>query len=109
MTEAAHTERAKPKRASKRVLRAWAWIAGLIAFFSPWAVLGLQPKPAASAAPAQSGRQVTIVRKITRRVIVQAAPKPQPVRYVYAGGSGPSSGGGSAPAPSTSTGGSAPP
>ncbi len=106
MTEAARgePERAKPRRLSKRVLRTWAWVAGAAAFFSPWTVLGLSPKPAANAAEGKPRRPVVIVRKITRRVIIQAAPKTQPVRYVYAPSSGGSSS--SAPAPTTSTGGS---
>lgn len=103
------TERtAKPRRLSKRALRAWAWIAGALAFFTPWAVLGVSPRPTASAAPAKQARRVIIVRKITRRVIIQDAAKAQPTRYVYVGG-GSSSSGGSAPAPVTSSGGSAPP
>jgi hypothetical protein len=110
MTDAAP----KRPRLSKRVLRAWAWIAGGIAFFSPWAVLGLSPKPATGAEVAKPPRQMVIVRKITRRVIIQDAPKSQPVRYVYAGGSsgssvsGSSGSSGSTSSASTSTGGSHP-
>ncbi len=97
-------------RLSKRALRAWAWIAGGIAFFSPWTILGLSPKPATGAEPAKQPRQVVIIRKITRRVIVRQAPKTQPVRYVYTGGgsSSSSSTSGSVSAPTTSTGGSHP-
>ncbi len=106
MVVASMTERAaKPKRLSRRVLRAWAWIAGALAFFSPWAILGISPRPATSAS-AQQPQRIVIVKKITRRIIIKDSPKPQPVQYVYSGGS--SSSVSSAPAP-VSTGGSAPP
>jgi hypothetical protein len=94
---------AKRRRLSKRVLRAWAWLAGALAFFSPWAVLGLSPKPPPSAM-AQPARPVIIIRRITRRVIIREAPKPQPVRYVTVGG-----GSGYSAPPVTTSGGTAPP
>ncbi|MGH2578534.1 MAG: hypothetical protein ACRDG9_12420 [Actinomycetota bacterium] len=99
------TDRAtKPRRLSKRALRAWAWLAGALAFFSPWAFLGLSPRPPAGEAAAQTARPVIIIRKITRRVIIHDAPKPQPIRYVTVGG-----GGGYSSAPVTTTAGTAPP
>jgi hypothetical protein len=99
------TDRAtKPRRLSKRALRAWAWLAGALAFFSPWAVLGLSPRPPASDAAGQAARPVIIIRKITRRVIIRDAPKPQPIRYVTVGG-----GAGYSSAPVTTSGGTAPP
>ena len=103
--QAQHKRRA---RLPKHVLRAWAWIAGTLAFFTPWVVLGTSPRPATAEAPAK--RPVVVIRKITRRVVIRQAAKPAPVRYVYTGGGG---GGGSSysapPAPVASTGGSAPP
>lgn len=105
MTEEAPKAARRP-RLSKRVLRAWAWIAGATAFFSAWAALGLSPKPAVSATGV-ADRPVVVVRKITRRIVITNAPKPAPVHYVYAGGGSSSSGGVSAPAPApTTTGGS---
>jgi hypothetical protein len=99
------TDRAtKPRRLSKRALRAWAWLAGALAFFSPWAVLALSPRPLAGEAAAQTAPPLIITRKITRRVIIHDAPKPQPIRYVTVGG-----GGGYSSAPVTSSGGTAPP
>ena len=111
----------KRRRLSKRALRTWAWLAAGLAFFSPWTILGLSPKPAVSATEkpprAPRPRRVIIVRKITRRVIVKDKAKPQPVHYVYSGGSPSGSSGGSysAPAPNsapappaTSSGGSHP-
>jgi hypothetical protein len=95
----------KARRLPKRLLRVWAWIAGALAFFTPWAVLGVSPKPPAGTAAPAAGRPVILIRKITRRVIIQAAPKSQPIRYVYASGSS----GSSSSAPVTSSGGSAPP
>jgi uncharacterized membrane protein YgcG len=117
------TERAVKKRASKRELRVWAWLAGGMAFLAPLAVLGASPKPPADAAAGTGDRPVLIVRKITRRVIVRDRPSPAPVRYVVApssssssssggtvaaGSSNGSSGGGgsSTTPPTTTTGGS---
>lgn len=107
----------KSRRLSRRALRALAWVAGGLAFLSPFAGLTISPKPAtADPSSSEQGRQLIIVRRITRRVIERQAPEPQPVRYVYvgggsSGGSVPSSAGGgggavAAPAPATSTGGS---
>jgi hypothetical protein len=100
------TERpARRARLSKRALRTLAWVSGGVAFLSPWAVLGLSPRPAAQAAPTQTERPVVIVKKITRRIVVQDTATPAPVRYVVS-----SSGGGStSSAPVTSTSGSTPP
>jgi len=106
-------------RLSKRALRASAWVAGGVAFLSPWAVLSLSPRPAVGTQAAQP-RQTIIVRRITRRVIVRQAPKDRPIHYVYAdggssgtatgtgGGSATGSGSGSvsSPPPTTHTGGS---
>ena len=103
MTEA-RAEHKRRARVPKHVLRGWAWVAGALAFFSPWVVLGTAPRPATADAPAR--RPVVVIRKITRRVVIREAAKPVPVRYVYSGGGGASSY--SAP-PVTSTGGSAPP
>lgn len=113
---------AKRRRLPRMALRAIAWVAGGLAFLSPFVAPSASPKPAtAGGARADGGRRVVIVRKITRRVIVQAQPSPS-IRYVYpnassgsSSSSGPSStssssGGGSvmaaAPPPTTTTGGS---
>jgi hypothetical protein len=108
---------AKRPRRSKRALRAWAWIAGALAFLAPWAAFGVSPKPATAVAESASKpRHVIIVRRITRRVVVQDQPATQPVQYVYVGGgsSGSSSSSGSSgsgpvaapPPPTTTTSGS---
>jgi hypothetical protein len=107
MTEpdrAAHLPPKRP-RLSKRVLRAWAWIAGGVALFAPLGALAAQPKIALRAA---APTRPVVIRKVLRRIIV-VSPKtnPAPQRIVYVGGG--SGGGGSAPAPVTTTGGSAPP
>lgn len=110
MTEAA----ARRSRLSRGALRAIAWLAGGAAFAAPFASLTLSPKSATAQAESWR-RRVIVVKKITRRVIVRAAPESPQVRYVYVGGasSGPSAspgGGASAPAaappPATTTGGS---
>jgi hypothetical protein len=108
------TERAPRRRASKRELRTWAWIAGGLAFFAPWAALGASPKPPPDAAAAGE-RPVLIVRTITRRVVIQDRPTQAPVRYVYAPSNGSTTSAPSAntapappppPPPTTNTGGS---
>ncbi len=109
-----HTRR---RRLSRRALRALAWAAGGLAFASPFAALTISPRPAA-AEVTERPRRVIVVRKITRRVIVHAAPETPAVRYVYVDGgssgstgssTGPSASGGTAvaaPSAPTSTGGS---
>jgi hypothetical protein len=92
----------KRKRASKRTLRALSWIAGTAAFLSPWAILGISPRPVASAQT--SPPRVIVRHRVVRRVVwlkPKARAKPV-VRYVYVSGGG---GGGTA---QVSTGGSAP-
>lgn len=96
------------RRASKRELRVWAWVAGAAAFLAPLSALGASPKPAEDAAAA-GNRPVVIVRKITRRVVVRERPSPAPVRYVVAGptsssASSPSAAAGSAVAAGSSNG-----
>jgi len=89
---------ARRRRLSRRALRALAWVAGGLAFASPFAALTAAPRPA-TAGDGASPRRVIIVRKITRRIVVHPAPEPLPVRYVYVGG-----GSSSAPSsPSTSS------
>ena len=108
------TERSPRARATRRELRAWAWVAGGLALVAPWAAIAEPPQEAR----ARGDRPVVVVRKITRRVIVTHPAEPAGVRYVYV--NGPSSGGsssgsvvaaggsgsGGAPPPATSTGGS---
>ncbi len=94
------TERAGRRRASKRELRVWAWVAGGLAFFAPWAALGASPKPATEAAAAKTERPALIVKKITRRVVIRDRPAPAPVQYVVVGSS--SSSGSSSSASSSS-------
>jgi hypothetical protein len=94
-----------------------AWVAGGLAFVSPFAALSASPKPSTTSAAntADEGRRVIIVRTITRRVVIRDAPKTPQVHYVYVGGgssgsSGSSGGSGPVaappPPPTTSTSGS---
>jgi hypothetical protein len=78
------TERSSRRRASRRVLRAWAWVAGGLAFLTPWAALGASPKPPTTMAVGSERRPVVVVRKITRRVVIKDRPAEAPVQYVYA-------------------------
>lgn len=93
----------KRKRTSKRTLRVLSWIAGATAFLSPWAVLGIAPRPMAGAQMVPP--RVIVRHRVVRRVVwlkPKARAKPV-VRYVYVSGGG---GGGSTAR--ASTGGSAP-
>jgi len=103
--------RARRRRLPKRVLRIFAWIAGVASFLSPWA--GLAGPPEQVSATPHVEPQVILKRKvIKRRVIVQVPSRvpPQPiVRYVYVPGATTSSSGGSSGAsnpPATQTKGS---
>jgi hypothetical protein len=101
----AHGARRRP-RISKRMLRAWAWIAGGTALFAPLGALAAQPKVATPSA-ASAGRPVIVKQTIRRVILVSPRMAASPQRVVYVGGG--TSAGGSAPAPVTATGGSAPP
>jgi hypothetical protein len=98
------------KRLSKGRIRAIAWVTGVTTFFTGWGVLGMAPKPAASAdgAKAKPTRPALVVHRILRRVVIVDPASGVPVRYVDVPGSGGSATGGAAPAPppTTTTGGS---
>ena len=84
------------RRASKRLLRAGAWVLGGVAFALPWAAVAATPHPVPAA---QSAGQVLVI--------------PAGTKVIYQGG-GPAgatvaSGSASAGPAHTSTGGSAPP
>ncbi len=96
---------ARPSRASKRELRAWAWIAGGLAFLAPAAVIGASPVPPETAQPEAD----IVVRKITRRIVIVEPAAAAPVRYIPSAGSAPggsSTSASSGSAAATSTGGS---
>jgi len=57
----------RPKRASRGLVRMWAWTLGGLSFLSPLALFGLMPKPAQGAAAAPS---VTTVARPRRPVVV---------------------------------------
>jgi hypothetical protein len=98
MTERAATPR-RP-RLSKRALRAWAWIAGATAVFTPLGALAAQPRvPTERATP-----RPVIVKKLLRRVIVVAPRQASsPPRIVYVGAGTPTGGTAPAPAPPPAT------
>lgn len=98
------TEKAARPRASKRELRAWAWVAGALAFVAPAAVFGAVPKPPQDA-PQASGRPNLVIRKITRRIVITRPAASSPVRYVTGGSTSGTSSVSSSPA-AASTGGS---
>lgn len=84
MTEHAPTKR--PKRWAKGRVRALAWGTGAATFLAGIGVLGVAPKPAASAAPGGrlAPRRQVIVRHITRRVVIVEPATSAPVTYVPA-------------------------
>lgn len=98
------TENLRRPRASKRELRAWAWVAGALAFLAPAAVFGAVPKPPQDTAQA-APRPNLVIRKVTRRIVITRPAASSPVRYVTGGTTSGSSSVSSAPA-ATSTGGS---
>lgn len=98
------TESVRRPRASKRELRAWAWVAGALAFLAPAAVFGAVPKPPQDTAQA-TDRPALVIRKITRRIVITRPAASSPVRYVASGSTSGSGSVSSAPA-ATSTGGS---
>ena len=86
------------RRASRRQVRAWAWLLGTCSFLTPWVILGLSPKPAADASPTRVPKkpatpQRPVVLVITKKIIETTAASSAPVRttsgaapinYVYA-------------------------
>lgn len=98
------TERPPRRRASKRELRAWAWIAGALAFLAPLAALGVSPKPPASAGSGE--RPAVVIRQLTRRVVVLPPAAEAPARFVAASGAAPDGTTSSVNAAPTTTGGS---
>ncbi len=105
MTERApssHAAAPRRQRLSKRTLRAWAWVAGGAALFTPLAALAAQPKVGTTSA---SAPRPVIIKRVVRRVVVVTAKQPTaPARVVYVGGG--TGGTAPAPAPVTTTGGS---
>ncbi len=87
---------ARPKRASRGLVRVWAWTLGGLTFLSPLALFGLWPKPAEGAAPASTTTVVAhphrpVVVVITKKIIYTrsasssvSASGSGPVNYVYA-------------------------
>jgi hypothetical protein len=89
------TSGGKGKRASRRRVRAWAWMVGSLSFLAPLAAFGLSPKPAQGQTIATPGvtrsrphRPVVLV--ITKKIVYQRAAAPSTttsgggVNYVYA-------------------------
>jgi hypothetical protein len=86
---------ARTKRASRTVIRVWAWAVGVLSFLTPYGLLGLWPKPAeaapattsATAAQPKPRRPVVIV--VTKKIVYTKSPTTSvtssgPVHYVYA-------------------------
>jgi hypothetical protein len=78
----------KPKRASRGLVRVWAWTLGGLSFLSPLALFGVFPKPA-QATIAPSRRPVVVV--ITKKIIYTKSASSSvsssgtgPVNYVVA-------------------------
>jgi hypothetical protein len=87
------TERAAGRgRLSRGALRAWAAVAGAVAFLVPSAALARSPRPPAP----RTARPVVVIRRILRTVVIEERGDRAPVRYVLVG-----SGGAGAPVTST--------
>ncbi len=90
----AETPRRKLKRASRRQVRAWAWIVGTFSVFAPWTLFGISPRPAANAAtaspnPSARAAKRPVVVVVTKKIVIGAASSSTtvsspPVNYVYA-------------------------
>jgi hypothetical protein len=73
-------------RASKRVVRTWAWIAGLISFFVPAATLAGNASAATPVLTTRGSQSVVIVRHLIRRVVIVDPSGPAvPTRSVTVG------------------------
>jgi len=81
----------RAKRASRGVVRIWAWSLGAISFLSPFALFGLFPKPAqgsvtTGATTSRQPRRVIVI--VTKKVVYSAAPVGRtssgPITYVQA-------------------------
>lgn len=71
MTTTEQSPAKRRRRASKKVVRTWAWVAGLISFFAPAAALASNVDLSAPQATAQAAAQrVVIIRHLVRRVII---------------------------------------
>jgi hypothetical protein len=96
MSHANETHTPRRKRASRRMVRLWAWTAGALSFLAPWALLGHWPKPApvaaAAAAPAKATRpRRPVVVVVTKKIVYTDSPTSSvsttgggSVHYVYA-------------------------
>jgi hypothetical protein len=84
MTE--RTASKRPKRWAKGRVRALAWVTGAATFLAGLGVVGIAPKPAASAAQGdhRAPRRQMIVRHITRRIVIVEPATSAPVTYVPA-------------------------
>ncbi|MGZ4110199.1 MAG: hypothetical protein ACXVP7_10995 [Actinomycetota bacterium] len=84
----------RPKRASRALVRTWAWTAGALSFLSPFALFGLYPKPAQGAATTRAATKVSPTRRpvvviVTKKIVYTHAATSStsssgPINYVYA-------------------------
>jgi hypothetical protein len=101
MGEPTRPKAGRPRRASRRRVRVWAWMAGSLSFVAPLAAFGVSPKPAQgqpiAAPPAtRSGVHRPVVLIVTKKVIYTRAAAPSVTTnggsgasYVYAPSSAP--------------------
>ena len=87
--------RPRAARASRGVVRVWAWSLGALSFLSPFALFGLFPKPtqsqgtgAAATADPQQHEQRRVIVIVTKKIVYSAAPASRtssgPITYVQA-------------------------
>ena len=101
--------RPRPERSSKPLLRAWAWIVAAVSFFTPAAGFAMH----SAAAPAGTGTEGqvpdVIIRRVIRRVVIEAPTPGAAPRIVYVNPSTSAASSSSAPpatSPVATTGGS---
>jgi hypothetical protein len=92
---------ASPRRASRRQIRLWAWIAGALSFFAPFGLFGASPRPTAGAAavkvkpPHTHPPKRPVVVVVTKKIVIEepatsssvpatTTTSSGPVNYVYA-------------------------
>jgi len=86
----------RPKRASRALVRTWAWTAGALSFLSPFALFGHFPKPAQGSATTPTATAAVHPRRplvviVTKKIVyTQSATSSTstsgsgPINYVYA-------------------------
>ena len=68
-SEAASASSARPI-ASRGYVRAWAWIIGAVSFLSPFALLGLSPRPAGAETASSTAKPLAVAAVKPKRPVI---------------------------------------